>query len=222
MSRAKYWCFTINNYSDNDFDLIKGLAERSEVTYVICGRERGVSGTPHLQGYIELERRLRLSKLKRLPGLRRGHFEPRRGTQAQAIEYCKKEDEDFFEAGTPTQVKKGQRTDLDEAIDLIRSGCSLRELWEAHPKVMIRHEKGMRSAMNALRPVKAKKVFPLDSFPWNPLVLPAGKSWILWGASGIGKTSYVRSRFPDFLWVTLMIVTGKRVQWEHFLRLNRS
>jgi hypothetical protein len=203
MSRAKYWCFTLNNYDELELDLIKRLVERGEATYVICGIEEGKSGTPHVQGYLELGERKRIGSLKRLGGLRRAHFESRRGTQAQAIEYCKK-DGSFEEFGTPFAGKQGKRTDLESAIDAIKDGISVRGLWEEHTSVMVRYEKGMLNARRALRPKKQKKTFDLDSYEWHPLDIEEGKSYVLWGASGIGKTSYIRSRFPKFLWVCHM------------------
>lgn len=214
MSRAKYWCFTLNNYTDVELDLVRGLEQHEDVTYLICGKERGDNETPHLQGYLELKRRFRIRQLKQLPGLTRAHFEPRKGTQAQAADYCTKEG-DFFEIGTKATVQQGKRSDLDRALDTIRGGGTIKSLWEEHPKVMIRYEKGMRAAIKHLRPKKEKKKFDLESFPWHPLILEAGKSWLLWGDSGIGKTSYVRSRFPDFLWVTHMDDLATFDEGEH-------
>lgn len=208
MSRAKYWVFTLNNYTNEELNLVDGLVQCGSVTYLIRGREEGTSGTPHLQGYFELANRMRISQLKQLGGLSRAHFEPRRGTQQQAISYCEKE-EDYASFGEPTPMRPGKRTDLDRAVDAIKDGASTRELWQEHTSVMVRHSRGLLAARNALRPVQRRRTFPLEQYAWHPLQFAEGKSNIIWGESGIGKTSYLRSMFPTYLWVTHMDDLGR-------------
>lgn len=99
-------CFTINNYGDDDLNDI--LALREFCHYVIIGFEVGEQGTPHIQGYCELLKKTRTTTFSKI--LKRSHNEPRRGTQSQAINYCKKEN-DFVEHGVPKC--QGQRNDLD-------------------------------------------------------------------------------------------------------------
>lgn len=101
MSRAKNWCFTLNNYVDADQDRLRTLAASEQVAFLVFGREVGESGTPHLQGYIEFRVRKRLRQVKDLVG-QRAHLEIRRGTGPEAREYCLK-DGDFEEFGEMTQ-----------------------------------------------------------------------------------------------------------------------
>lgn len=202
MSRGKYWCFTVNNYTDEEERLVRGLEQDERITYLVCGREEGETGTPHLQGYLELGGRLRLRQLKQLPGLQRGHFELRRGTQAQAATYCKKA-EDFFEFGTPTTVTAGQRNDLKGACEAIKAGATASELWASHTSTMVKYHAGLKLAITALQPKRQRRTFPLTDYPWHPLVFGRG-SVVICGPSGIGKTSYIRSLYPDYLWVSHM------------------
>jgi len=88
--------FTWNNYPDAATDIIDQLFITDSVRYVVYGREVGDSGTPHLQGYIEFESaKTHQVVSKKLPG---AYVALRRGTAAQAAEYCKK-DGDFLEYG---------------------------------------------------------------------------------------------------------------------------
>lgn len=84
--QSKYWCFTLNNYIENELEQLE--QEFSKLGKWIYGKEIGESGTKHLQGYIEFDIKARpLEKIKD----KRIHWEKRKGTKDQAIEYCKKD-----------------------------------------------------------------------------------------------------------------------------------
>jgi len=105
---AKYpqssrWCFTLNNYTVDECQAINEL----DVKYMIYGREVGLTGTPHLQGFIIFSGSKRLSTLKKL--IPRAHLEIAKGTTEQNITYCTK-DQEVSEYGTrpKTPADKGQ------------------------------------------------------------------------------------------------------------------
>jgi len=86
--QSKYWCFTWNNYPEN-------WKEQMEHTFSLCsgwivGKEVGEQGTPHLQGYLELKVKGRWSEFKLPKTL---HWEKRKGTREQNVEYCAKEND---------------------------------------------------------------------------------------------------------------------------------
>ena len=86
-SRARGWCFTINNYTELDEHIVFEMAEYSK--YVVCGREIGSeNGTPHLQGFVYFENKKSLNQVKEIHST--AHWEAMRGTVDQAAEYCKK------------------------------------------------------------------------------------------------------------------------------------
>lgn len=113
-SETKFWCFTLNNPSEDDEQVVTDFLSSGDVTYGLFGRETGESGTPHLQGFIILDRSRRLSYLRRKF---QAHWSARHAasTNEQARDYCKKEGE-FEEFGTFPESAQGHRTDLDELI----------------------------------------------------------------------------------------------------------
>jgi hypothetical protein len=120
--------FTLNNYNENEQQSLRtalgtvlGRAG-AKVTYVIFGREVGESGTPHLQGYVRLDRKVSIKTFlesRGSIGLHRAHVEGAKGTCTQNIDYCSKDGdtESFGSAPVP-----GKRSDLEEIRELIAKG----------------------------------------------------------------------------------------------------
>ena len=93
MARSNRWCFTINNYTEEEFQRLRTL----DVKYLVAGREVGEQGTPHIQGFVIFKKRFVLNKVKDQIG-ERAHLEVARGKNSEAAEYCKK-DGAYFEVG---------------------------------------------------------------------------------------------------------------------------
>lgn len=106
-SRMKRWCFTINNYTDEDVDHLITVCE-PESSYLLWGVEVGEQGTPHLQGYVEFSDQLRFNAVKTLVG-NRAWLHHSNGTPKQASDYCKKEG-DYHEFGELSEGQ-GKRND---------------------------------------------------------------------------------------------------------------
>jgi hypothetical protein len=161
MSRAKNWCFTINNHSGDDERRLNN--GHDDMQYVIYGREIGDNGTPHLQGFVMFNRRLRMSQVKEYVG-QRSHVEVARRV-AESIAYCKK-DGDFEEIGTMPGASQGQRSDLEAFKIAVQEGMtSLSEIRENHSAVYARYGAFVREYVNAHRPVISPDVHPLR--PWQ-------------------------------------------------------
>ena len=114
MSRSRGWCFTINNFTDEDVAKVKSF----DCRYMIYGVEKGASGTPHLQGYLYMSNDRTLSAMKKKFHAT-CHLEVQRGTSQEASDYCKKELK-FTERGE--LPRQGRRTDLYEVMDEIKEG----------------------------------------------------------------------------------------------------
>lgn len=167
MARVRNFCFTLNNYSEEEFEQVKSV----ECSYIIIGREVGAGGTAHLQGYIEFPKAMTLGGLKKKPGFARAHLEPRRGSQQQAVEYCKK-DGQFVEVGN--LKKQGERTDLVEVKDKIVNGLTIDELVMEDP--MTYHQYGR--TLTKIEDVVLRKKFRtwMTTCDWY------------WGETGAGKS----------------------------------
>ncbi len=92
---ANAWCFTLNNYTENEYGALVQLFSSVADEYLwIVGKEVGASGTPHLQGYIK-KRTGRFRPLPKFAVLRDGtqcmHFEKAKGNQSQNYKYCSKD-----------------------------------------------------------------------------------------------------------------------------------
>jgi len=88
---AKY-VFTVNNYTDEDLDRLANLGTGGEVRYLIYGKEVGASGNKHLQGFVIFRKRRAFSLAKSAISPK-AHIEKANGTDSQASEYCKKEND---------------------------------------------------------------------------------------------------------------------------------
>ncbi len=154
------YCFTLNNYSN--------FIEHPDILYSIQAEEVGTEGTKHLQGYLELAMKKRLSSMKKQISYE-AHWEPRRGTQKQAIDYCKK-DGKYVESGV--RRKQGRRNDLD----------GVRQL------ALIEGLRPITCLFNLQQIKVAEKFLSYNEKPrkWKPFIY-----W-LWGNTGAGKSRTAR------------------------------
>jgi len=175
---SKSWCFTLNNPLIDSIPLAWGCA------YVVYQKEKAASGTLHLQGYAEFSTRKKLDTLKKVCG--EAHWEPRHGTQAQAIAYCQKEDTRVagpWEQGTKLEDEvQGQRNDLISLKTDIESGMPMLEVTNNNYYAMSRYHKFAlwhRSLMN------------------NNMRKHQTTVEVFWGKPDTGKTTHVQKIAGD-------------------------
>uniref|UniRef100_UPI004048C459 hypothetical protein n=1 Tax=Flavobacterium sp. TaxID=239 RepID=UPI004048C459 len=174
--QSKHWCYTINNYKDEDLVEDMALFE-----YHVVGREIGDSGTPHLQGYVVFKKIQRLTGvLKHFP---RAHLEVKKGTPQEAADYCK-EDGLYLEQGTLPLNQTGgatlkRKADYELAINLAKK----QKLYEIESGVLIRH-------MSALKQVARDFPPEMDTNDYLCGV------WF-YGAPGTGKSKTARWLYPN-------------------------
>lgn len=173
MSRSRNWCFTINNFTDEEII----ICDEIECTYIIYGDEIGDSGTPHLQGYLEFKDAKSLTSVRKLLG-GRAHLETRRGSPIQASDYCKKQG-NFFERGTMSN--QGKRNDLEEIANLVKDE-GIKGIIEKRPDAFIKYGRNIERLAEHLyvpRTIKPKVVW-------------------LWGTTGSGKTKKATSSSDNY------------------------
>jgi hypothetical protein len=199
-SQLKTYCFTINNVSPDCIPCLPSFA-----TYVCFQPEIGESGTPHLQGYIELSKAMRISALKKLGSpWSLAHFEGRRGTQAQAIDYCRKLDTQsgpFVEYGL--KARAGASKQFDLMIAEIQTGVVTRDYIRTHfLGEYIRHKRAVDELFRELGQLGKEDVdlAPLVLAEWQAKILdivsasphPRLVHWYVDLGGGIGKSTFTK------------------------------
>lgn len=101
ISCAVHWCFTLNNWTDEDLKGISSIVPE-KCKSAIIGSEVGANGTPHLQGYIEFKSK---SRPKSAFSNDRIHWEKCKGSKEDNIKYCSKEGNVVFSYGMPKPLK---------------------------------------------------------------------------------------------------------------------
>ena len=174
--RSKNWCFTINNWTEENYAQAWAL----ETKYIIIGKEKGESGTPHLQGFVVFPFQKTFSAVKKL--LPHGaHIEAARGTTEEASKYCEK-DGDFQAKG---ELPKSQK----------RKGADEKERWELAKKAAIAGDIDSIPADIYYRYYAATKAIMKDHMK-EPEVNPTLDGEWHYGPSGCGKSRGVREKYP--------------------------
>lgn len=184
-SQGKYWCFTIHSpypvVVPNTLDEYKTQRGTVEVTYTVGQEEKcPETGALHLQGYIEFDKEVRFSWLKKTFDARI-HWERRHGTAQQAADYCKKADsatgEFKWELGEISRSEQGKRTDLHEVAEIVLAGATLKRVAQEHPVAIIKYARGIQTLVDLV-------MAPPGDTPKRVI--------ILYGEPGSGKSSWVR------------------------------
>lgn len=133
------WCFTLNNYTAEDEQKLSEVQCR----YIKYGREVGESGTPHLQGFIIMERKSRLSAMKKVH--EKCHWEAMKGSVKDNDRYCEKEG-NWIERGdrpkSKTEVGQDEKIRWREIIQLAEEG-NWDELKEKYPKESVLYDRNL-------------------------------------------------------------------------------
>lgn len=187
-SRSAGYCFTINNYSEDDVKRLDELACK----YLVYGKEKGAQGTPHLQGYVHFGRVRPFALVVRLLG-GHCHVECAKGSPAENRAYCIKEG-NFVERGDVP--KQGARTDLLAVKHMIAAG---------------RHLKDIVNDCTSYPAMKSAEF--LFKYRKISFVKRVVRVWWFWGPTGAGKTHRAFQMINDNKWNDDVWVNNNSLQW---------
>lgn len=178
---SRNWCFTVNNYTSEEEELIKNI----KCKYLVYGKEVGDCGTKHLQGFIVFSGVRTLDRASRVFN-KRAHLEIKRGSFKEASDYCKKDGEVFEKGDLPLdQVCKGEK-EKEKWKNILAKAYEGDETWlaEQYPSIYFR----------SLPLFRSHKKFDLSVLDYTDADTP--HEW-WYGETGSGKSRQLNVQFPD-------------------------
>lgn len=144
--RARFVVFTANNYTPAGLAALSAVGvgtrvtRETRLTYMVFCQEISESGTPHLQGYLQIEKIISIDSvtnfLNKILGTH-ARTAKAKGTHAEARDYCLDESK-YAPNTTPVEIGeitahaglagKGRRNDLNAVKEAIEAGMSLTDL----------------------------------------------------------------------------------------------
>jgi len=174
---SKRWCFTVNNYTDDDIAALDSY----DCKYMVYGKEEGESKTPHLQGFLISPKMQRLSAMKKLNA--RAHWEPAKGTSEEASAYCKK-DGKFTERGSFPKTRKERGEAEADRWELARTNAKRGKFDDIPHDIYIKYCRNLH--------------FIASQHQVNPEPLPELDNWWYYGETGTGKSRAAREENPGY------------------------
>jgi len=171
-SQSKRWTFTLNNYTELHCGRLESAFTEKLVSYVLYAKEIGASGTPHLQGYLEVPKKKTLNGLKKMLALPM-HLSISKGSAEENLVYCSKQNPPVI-FGTP--MSQGSRSDLEAVRLQLRAGVPMLQVAESDFKSYVRYKRSFEG-YRAL----VQETSEYD----KPTVI------VHWGVAGAGKTRFV-------------------------------
>lgn len=183
MSRARNWCFTA--WEPLDWGTLVG----DIISYIIVGKEVCPDTKKvHYQGYVECHNSMRLNAMKLILG-EKTHLEGKKGTQEQAIDYCKKDGE-WTEHGKK-KADTGKRSDMEtvrgmihdrkedhEIVEEITGFQALRCIDTMRAKMVVPHAKGVKAVRHDIETTEAKLNDVLTEIGDYDAMSLKGSNWI--------------------------------------------
>jgi len=142
-NKVRRWCFTLNNYNDDDITKLRSAFSDAEQTrYAVFGYEIAPhTNTPHLQGFVYFKTQKLLSAVRSIV---QAHWSNAMSSDDANIKYCIKEGK-FEEFGIRPKLSRGKRTDIDRAKAIIDNGGSMEDVKEQVFTTWLKYRAGLQA-----------------------------------------------------------------------------
>jgi len=191
-NNSRTFVFTLNNPVAGANAIIKSWFECGDVVYVTWQKEKGAAGTEHLQGYVVTKPNPKSKSgysikwcKENLNG--KAHWEARKGTHKQAVDYCSKKDTRIDgpwtigawkdEEENRAAVGERRKQTLEDVKKAIDNGATDEMLWDAHFSAMTRYANSFKN-YQLVKQVGNRK---------QPYV------FFFWGEPGCGKSTRAKN-----------------------------
>ncbi len=160
------------------------------VNYLVFQQELApTTGTLHIQGFVAMSQKKRPVPMGQLFSVQATCFDGNDGTPAQNRGYCTDNDKRApakqpFEHGT-LPGGRGQRNDLEDAINLLKPGKGTKRLIEEKPAAYARYHGGMDKIASHYKGKRCKTADKLEV-----------SLYVIWGTPGSGKTTWAHEFDP--------------------------
>nr|WPR18728.1 MAG: hypothetical protein [Crogonang virus 166] len=225
LPQSTKWCFTLNNYTPAEYAKFASLFNPTRFKYITFGKEQGQTGTPHLQGYLVLINKARLSTLRAI--CPRSHWECARGTHEQAARYCQKDGE-FEEFGVLPSDARGSASAFEDfvawavGVNEATGFCPTeREVAQAYPGLYVRYSRSLMSLIEHNCPFPSLEegtLLPWQQEIWDFLEQPADDrtiQFVVDEEGGKGKSWFSRYMYTKNPTHTQLLSVGKRDDLAH-------
>lgn len=210
LARVRGWVFTLNNPTTEEIELVKNI----KCKHLVFGEEIAASGTPHLQGYVELHEKISAKALNLLIG-NRAHLEHRKGEPSEARAYCLKGEQphdEWKELGTAgpsyglnaITFEKGDMLNPGKRTDIINVRKAA--LTQTMGEIVSNESYNYQDILIA----KEVKKYCTKGRDWMPRVI-----W-LYGPSDTGKSTHARQICIDEGYPEPLIKTVGGQWWDGY------
>lgn len=136
--KSRCYMLTINNPS-----AWLDVSDWVNIKFAVWQLEMGAEGTVHYQMYVNFSKPMSYAGIQANEGAKGCHIEKRQGSKLECVEYCSKADsrlEGPYWYPDEESVRKhasggqaGQRTDLDQLYELVKSGATDSQIADVNP-----------------------------------------------------------------------------------------
>ena len=192
---ARDWMLTLPKQSCDSASHLQQIFTDLAVVSAVFQLEQGEkSGYEHWQIFLRFRHQKRFKTLKNqlsAAGLATAHIEPRRGSVAQAVAYCSKEETRlegpyFYGASIDVKDRQGHRSDLDRLREMVlEDGATVDDILLSDMSASAARYIGYLRDLVQARDRKASKDFRHLEVVY------------LYGRPGVGKTRWAMQQYSD-------------------------